>query len=213
MKPPLNYWNMARGTIALQDEKPCDCNTDLVIHNYYTVCPSCGTIHETDISQDFGFVPQKRKFHYSKVNYFHKYIMCLQGMSAFNPKTHGLDISQFFPRKNPNITKKEIRAVLKEQKCSQKYLRYLPEIYYIITGYQPIRLRNSDVQDMVDKYKRVVEYERTNNIRLPSAKRYFAKRFLQELGRPYSCLAFFIEPFRHVDKSIYKECYDTLFSQ
>lgn len=213
MKPPRDYFLQMQQQTAPKfvDEKPCSCGVDLIIQDYYSVCPECGTVHDANIQQDYGFVPQKRKFYYNKVSYFGKYLMTLQGMSAFNHQTHGVQIKKLFPETNPDITKKEIRHTLKVNNCSQKYLRYLPQIYYYVSGREPIVLRVRDVNEMVDKYRRVIDYSKRNNISLPSAKRYFAKKFLKELGKPYVNLCFFIEPFKHVDVSKYDEVFDELF--
>jgi hypothetical protein len=213
-EPSNDYWKMcaidlANGT-SPSDEKPCKCNVDLVVDENYEICPKCGTIHNDSVIQDYGIVT-KRKFYYNKINYFQKYLYCLQGMSSFDPIRHGIDIQRYFKIPNKSITKKEIRQTLNYHNVSQKYLRYLPEIYYYITGCKPIILRVSDVNDMVTKYRMVIEYERKTNVRMASSKRYFAKRFLSELPKPYSNLRFFIEPFKHVDLEIYDRCYDELF--
>ena len=102
----------------------------------------------------------------------------------------------------------EIRNILYENNCTKKYLRYAIEIFYHINeDITPIKFTADEMDFMSSLYKLVIEYEKTNHIKLPQSKVYFTKKFIQYFF-PEKMKSFFLITGKKniVNKYKYKEC-------
>ena len=107
--------------------------------------------------------------------------MKIQGLTYIKRHHEELIVSLFKHVKKP-ILPIDIRSVLRRNGLTQKYFRYVPEIYYLLNELQPVCLTQQQSLKMHDLYKKITNYEKYQRVKLPSSKRYFIHYYL---GKSY----------------------------
>ena len=140
------------------------------------------------------------------------YFRRIQGLGYFNMQKYKPILDKIFPEKNSEITKEEIKYKLRMNDYSLQLLRYLPDIFYYVSNKKPIEIEQYETQKIIEKYSRVLNYERKNNLKLPSSKQYFTYQFIRELPSKYHELLIFLpSQYRNIEK--YEKCYYELFKK
>ena len=117
--------------------------------------------------------------------------MRVQGLQNFNYEKYKDILLNIFGPPPIIITKEEIREKLLRNGLSKPLLRHVPDIYYIFTEEKPIILTQKQTFDIIDKYKKVVMYERKQKIKLSSSKKYFLQKFILKLDIKYHKILYF----------------------
>jgi hypothetical protein len=182
----------------------CKCNKIFV--EYYFVCEKCG---ECDAKMYFEKTFNKKVYYYNKLSYFVNFLLKIQGLGKFDKKKSEF-IRGLIPEQDKIISLRKIRRVLLKNNISLKYLRYVPDIYYHVNKISPNTIKQRHMLRMINDYKKVIQYEKSTRIKLPTSKRYFAYRFLEKYNYEH-LLVFLNTNFTNIDVKKYDECYEKLF--
>jgi len=178
----MNNWEICRFYLDGEKEvidkaRTCICcGCDLFLNDYFYVCEECGAVHDA-VFYDAGELC-KRANMYKKANYFRLFLGKITGNTYMKKYHYNIIAPLFTNRKTKSISLKEIREKLKEHSLVQKYYRYVPEIYYHLNALPPKVIKQADLIDCYEKYKRLVNYERDTKERLPNSKRFFIHWYL-----------------------------------
>ena len=192
-----------------ENEKICECGCEFQTIENQIICTNCG-ITKGYTFINFGEII-KKKYMYNKCQYFALFLQRIQGFGNFNEKRYETKLKEMFGTIKRKITKDEIKEILWKHKMSKPLLRYLPDIYYYVTGEKPTQLPQQIAMKMIDRYRQVIQHEKYTKIKLPSAKKYFSYRFIKELPSEYHTLLFFMNPINC--SKVYDEIYEKIFDK
>lgn len=206
---------------SLSKSNVCEqCQTELVDTGGYIGCPDCGIVHSIDLIPEPGIKeklsPQGRYVDKNnKVRYFKDFLYKIQGMGGESECVTSFvrDMRNIY---KGTVTVSDIRAFAKRRDYAQNILHYLPDIFYVINNIKPMELPSGAMKSMLNKFVKVVVYEKEKKIKLPFKKKYFARMFIMDLGRPYLQLLMFCDQKKSgnmSDMTKYHKCYKELFQR
>lgn len=196
--------------------KECvECGGELICQDGMLGCEDCGTIHGTEFVREYAIEHSKGSNvgQKSKVKYFEEFLYKIQGMGSDIDTVQDFvnDMKKHF--KN-DVTPQHIRTFLRKRKYPANLSCHLPDIYYAMNHVKPTTLPTGIITKFTERYMQVVEYEKAKNIKLPFKKKYFARRFIADLGSRYRALLLFCgekKTGKISDMIKYHKCYDELF--